>query len=206
MVRFFSLLYLQQSHFLSAADDGQESDATLLEQISLRNEDAFEVLYDRYNGLIYSLSLQILDDPGLAEENTLDAFNQLWQRARDYHPAKAAVKTWLVCITRNRAIDVLRRRSSRLDCNPALWVDGVLDKLPDQRDPESETVQLDISLKVRAVLRLLPEEQQIVLFLAYFKGFSHRQIAEQLRLPLGTVKGRIRMAMLTLREKFAESF
>ncbi len=182
-----------------------KADAVLLAEIAGGDSRALEELYDRYKGLIYSLSLHMLKDPGLAEEVTLDAFNQIWQRAKDYRPSRAAVKTWLVRIARNRAIDVLRMRRSRLDCNHALWVEDALDSLPGKSNPELEIEQLDMYKQVLACLKDLPEDQLSVLKLAYFNGLSHSQIAAQLKQPLGTVKGRIRIAMRTLQKKFTDN-
>ena len=125
---FFSM---RQLYFLLAESLGSPAstrdagysrdDVILLTEIAGGDSRALEKLFNRYKGLIYSQSLHILKDPGLSEEITLDVFNQIWQRARDYQPSRAAVKTWLVRIARNRAIDVLRMRRSRLDTNHALW-------------------------------------------------------------------------------------
>lgn len=179
-----------------------KTDAVLLFLIARGDSRAFEELFDRYKGLIYSQSLHILRDPGLSEEVTLDVFNQIWQRAQDYRSSRAAVKTWLVRIARNRAIDVLRMRRRRLDTNHALWAEDALDSLHGESNPEFEIEQLDLYRNVLAFLKTLPEDQITVLTLAYFHGLSHSQIAEQLKQPLGTVKGRIRIAMRTLQKKF----
>lgn len=201
----------QPINFLFAALGGRpgglslsSDDIDLMTAIAKGDEPALEIFYERYKGLVYSLSLQMLNDPGLSEEVTLDVFNQIWQRATAYRSSRSAVKTWLVCITRNRAIDMLRMRRSRLDCNLALWADEELNSLPGASNPELETTHLDMRQKVFAALAELPEEQRSVLALAYFKGLSHGEIAEKLQQPLGTVKGRIRIAMRTLQQKFAE--
>ena len=203
MRQLFFLLAESWGGHTSSRDAGHSRDDTvLLAEIAGGDAQAFEELFDRYKGLIYSQSLRILKDPGLSEEVTLDVFNQIWQRARGYQPARAAVKTWLVRIARNRAIDVLRMRRSRLDANHALWAEDALESLAGDSNPEFEIEQQDLYRKVSDFLQTLPEEQLIVLKLAYFHGLSHSQIAEQLKQPLGTVKGRIRVAMRSLQTKF----
>ena len=199
---FFLLAESLGSHTSSRDAGYSRDDAILLTEIAGGDAQAFEELFDRYKGLIYSQSLHILKDPGLSEEITLDVFNQVWQRARDYQPSRAAVKTWLVRIARNRTIDVLRMRRSRLDSNHALWAEDALESLAGDSNPELEIEQQDLYRKVSDFLKTLPEDQLIVLKLAYFHGLSHSQIAEQLRQPLGTVKGRIRIAMRSLQAKF----
>lgn len=163
------------------------------------------MFYERYKGLVYSLTLRMLDDRGAAEEVTLDAFTRIWNQAADFRPDRAAVKTWLLSIARNRAIDVLRMRSGRWDQNPTQWTDGELEKLPDLSNPEQEVTELDLRYKVQAAIAELPKEQKNVLSLAYFKGLSHSQIATALNQPLGTVKGRIRTAMLHLQNTFKQN-
>lgn len=198
--------------FLGTFDGGCNSavkaldDRALVGRIVSGDEQALEILYERYRGLIYSLVLQMLGERGQAEEVTLDTFTRLWQQAAGYRKSRAAVKTWLVSIARNRAIDVLRMRRSRIDGNGTLWVDSELDSFPDLDTPEQNVMERDIRYRVRATIAQLPEEQRSVLALAYFEGFSHRQIAEKLQLPLGTVKGRVRTAMLTLQKTFKKDF
>ena len=208
---FFSRQFLA-TVFLGAFGRGKSSaekqldDDVLVERIAAGDERALEILYDRYQGLVYSLMLRMLGDSGQAEEVTLDAFTRVWQQAAVYRASRAAVKTWLVNIARNRAIDVLRMRRSRVDGNSAMWADGELESLADNGTPEQNVTEFDMRSRVRAAIAELPEEQRAVLALAYFEGLSHSQIAEQLQQPLGTVKGRVRNAMRTLQEKFAEDF
>jgi len=176
------------------------SDEDLLRQIASGNEYSFEMFYERYKGLVYSLTLRMLDDRGAAEEVTLDAFTRIWHQAADFRPDRATVKTWLLSIARNRTIDVLRMRRRHWDQNPTQWADGELETLPDSSNPEQEVAELDIRHKVQAAIAELPDEQKDALSLAYFKGLSHSQIATALNQPLGTVKGRIRTAMLQLQK------
>ena len=208
---FFSRLLLATFSLLAfgrgkSAAEIRPDDNVLVERIAAGEEQALEIFYDRYKGLIYSLTLQMLGDRGLAEEVTLDAFTRIWQQAAIYRPSRATVKTWLVSIARNRAIDILRMRRSRVDGNSAMWADGELETLSLYDTPEQDVTERDMHNRVRAEIARLPEEQRTVLELAYLGGLSHREIAEQLQQPLGTVKGRIRIAMRTLQEKFAARF
>lgn len=204
--QFFATVFLSVSGRGKSSAENQLDDNGLVERIAAGEEQALEILYDRYKGLIYSLMLQMLGDRGQAEEVTLDAFTRIWQQAAVYRASRAAVKTWLVNIARNRAIDVLRMRRSRVDGNSAMWADGELDLLVDGGTPEQNVTERDMRGRVRAAIAELPEEQRSVLALAYFEGFSHSQIAERLQQPLGTVKGRVRTAMRALQEKFAQDF
>ncbi len=185
--------------------NGNWSDEDLLRQIASGSEYAFEMFYERYKGLVYSLTLRMLDDRGAAEEVTLDAFTRIWHQAADFRPDRATVKTWLLSIARNRTIDVLRIRRRRWDQNPTQWADGELETLPDSSNPEQEVAELDMRHRVQAAIAELPDEQKDALSLAYFKGLSHSQIATTLNQPLGTVKGRIRTAMLHLQNSFKQN-
>ncbi len=208
---FFSRQFLI-TVFLGTFDRGHKfakkmlDDNGLVEQMASGDEQALEILYERYKGLIYSLMLQILGDHGQAEEVTQDTFARIWRQASGYRTSRATVKTWLVSIARNRAIDVLRKRRSRVDENSAMWADGVLETLPAKGTPEQNVEESDMRRRVRTAISQLPEEQRSVLTLAYFEGLSHSKIAERLQQPLGTVKGRVRIAMRTLQGKFREGF
>ena len=181
-------------------DYSKLEDGVLIRLIAAGNEDSLSELYDRYNRLIFSLALNIVGDRPTAEEITLDVFTRVWEKAELYRPERAKVSTWMTRITRNRSIDVLRRRGSRPERHSVDWFQLSSSMIPTEDNLE-ETA--DISLlreRVRSAVSQLPEEQREALQLAYFKGFTHRQIAEMLDQPLGTVKTRIRLAMIKLRK------
>ncbi len=182
-------------------DLSDESDVTLIRLIAESREEALSELYDRYNRLVYSLALYILDDPQAAEEVTQDVFVRIWENAGSYRIERAQVSTWLTSIARHRAIDVLRRRGVRPEGHSVTWDDLNLAQVPklDGRNPEETTDQILLRERVRQAIHTLPTDQQVALKLAFFYGYSHSQIAEQLGEPLGTVKTRIRMAMQKLR-------
>lgn len=174
-------------------------DALLIRQIADGHETAVEALYDRYNRLVFSVAFAVVGDRAVAEEVTLDVFVHVWRGAKTYDPGRAKVSTWLVAIARHHAIDVLRWQSARLDSKSLFLEDLPSQNDPDPPDPE-EQAELSMDRKVvQGALEELPSDQRQALFLAFFKGYSHQQIAELLQQPLGTVKTRIRLAMQKLR-------
>jgi RNA polymerase sigma-70 factor (ECF subfamily) len=173
---------------------------TLITRIAAGDEWAIEVLYERYKRQVFGLALHVLRDSESAEEVTLDVFFRVWTQASGFRAERASVKTWLISIARNAAIDRLRRRSSRPDENIQQWADDALETLPAESSVEGEVLDREIRQKVQAAIKGLPVEHQQVLALAYFEGLSHGEIARKLNQPLGTVKSRLRSAMSRLRE------
>lgn len=175
-------------------------DALLIRSIASGQESAVEALYDRYNRLVFSVAFAVVGDRSTAEEVTLDVFVHIWRGAKTYDPTRAKVSTWLVAIARHHAIDVLRWQNSRVDSKSLLLEDMQQQDDPDPLDPEEQT-ELSMERRyVQSALAELPADQRQALFLAYFKGYSHQQISDLLKQPLGTVKTRIRLAMQKLRQ------
>ena len=180
----------------------QESDRTLIQQIGAGDQKAFGILYDRYKTLVFSLAVKIAGSHETAEDITLDVFTQIWEKADRYHSEKGSVKGWVASIARYRAIDVLRRRKVRMDINRPQRFDIQLETLPSNDNP-GKALELEVTRhKVSDAINRLPEDQQEVLAMAYFKGHTHRQIAEALNEPLGTIKTRIRLGLQKLRQMF----
>jgi RNA polymerase sigma-70 factor (ECF subfamily) len=175
-------------------------DETLIKLIVRAHADALSELYDRYSRLTFSLALNLIGDYATAEEITLDVFARVWEKAATYRPEQAKVSTWLISITRYRAIDVLRRRGSRPEQHSVSWAEVSSDAMISTDGPEEATELTIQRQRVRAAIAELPPDQKQVLALAYFNGYTHRQIAETLNQPLGTVKTRIRLAMQKLRQ------
>jgi len=177
-----------------------ETDSNLIRQIAAGDADALQQLFQRYERLVFSLALRIVDETTVAEEVTLDVFLRVWQKADHYRAEKAQVKTWLMRITRNIAIDHLRRNSRRGLHTQVDWADSAHRELLPVAPSSEETASANIRQEsvVRAVSSL-PDNQQTALSMAYFKGYSHREIAQILNEPVGTVKTRIRLAMKKLR-------
>jgi RNA polymerase sigma-70 factor (ECF subfamily) len=179
-------------------------DTSLMVLIAHSQTDALNQLYDRYNRLIFSVTLAIVGDRAIAEEATLDVFVQVWQRADTYRPEQAKVRTWLIAIARHHAIDILRMQKSRRETNTVNWDEAAIYNGPPSHVLE-ENVQLSLQRKkVRDALSELPMDQREALILAYFKGYTQAQIAETLKQPLGTIKTRIRLAMQKLKKLLAE--
>lgn len=179
-------------------------DQTLIRLIGRAHADALSELYDRYSRLIFSLALNLVGDHATAEEIALDVFLRVWQKAETYRPEQAKVSTWLTSITRYRSIDILRRQGSRPEQHSVSWTEVSSEAMFTANGPEEAA---DLSLqqqRVRTAIAELPPDQKQALALAYFKGYTHRQIAEALDQPLGTVKTRIRLAMQKLREMLKE--
>jgi RNA polymerase sigma-70 factor (ECF subfamily) len=181
------------------------ADEDLMPLVERKQPDAFEILYDRHGGAAYSLAYRIVGDRAVAEEVTQEAFLSAWRSGARYDRARGSVRTWLLGVVRNRAIDVLRRESTR--GAPALSLDSDVAPVREPATPELtdvEAVRRETAREVRGVLTQLPDDQLKVVQLAYFGGLSQSEIAEALGMPLGTVKGRMRLAMEKMRAKLAE--
>jgi len=182
----------------------QESDRSLIQQIGAGDQKAFGILYDRYKTLVFSLAVKIAGNHETAEDITLDVFTQIWEKADRYHSEKGSVKGWVASIARYRAIDVLRRRKVSMDINRPQKFEIQLETLPSNDNPVDALESAEIRHKVSDTIKRLPEDQQEVLAMAYFKGYTHRQIAEALNEPLGTIKTRIRLGLQKLRQMFKD--
>jgi RNA polymerase sigma-70 factor, ECF subfamily len=178
----------------------KQDDAFLIQRITDAQADALGELYDRYNHLVFSVACAILGDRAVAEEVTLDVFVRVWRSAGTYRAELGRVDTWLVAITRHHAIDTLRWQNSRADMHSVQLNEAFVPDGSEMRGPE-EDAQTSIQREVvqRAVAQL-PHDQRESLILAYFRGYTHQEIAEFLNQPLGTVKTRIRLAMQKLRQ------
>jgi RNA polymerase sigma-70 factor, ECF subfamily len=180
------------------------ADEDLMPLVQRKDAAAFELVYDRHGGAAYSLAYRIVGDRASAEDVTQEAFLSLWRSGARYDRARGSVRTWLLGVVRNRAIDAVRREATRA---PTVELD--LERLPD-RGPtaeltDSEALRQEAAREVRGALRMLPADQLKVIELAYFAGLSHSEIAEALGMPLGTVKGRMRLGMEKIRSTMAEA-
>lgn len=183
-----------------SADYARYDDEKLIGLITQQQEGALAQLYDRYNRLVFSLALAIINDRAVAEEITLDVFMRVWQKADSYRSDQAKVSTWLTHIARHHAIDVLRRQSVRADQYSVDWDETIPNHQSTENNPQDSAEQAQQRERVQAALDHLPQDQKQVLMLAYFNGYSHSQIADMLQQPLGTIKTRLRLAMQKLRD------
>jgi RNA polymerase sigma-70 factor (ECF subfamily) len=171
---------------------GSSDDSTLLARIRQGDETGMEAIFKRYSGPVYSVALRVLHDSGQAEDVMQEIFLQLWRNPEAFLHGRGSLGAWLVVVARNRAIDVLRRRK------PTDSVDDVV--LASPCDISAEAERNGMMEKVRVILADLPEEQRKSLELAYFEGLSHSEIASRTGDPLGTVKTRIRLGLMSLRK------
>lgn len=163
----------------------------LLERLARGDRAALAELFDSHGGLVNALALRILRDASEAEDVVQEVFLQVWRQAERYDASRGSPEAWLSTIARSRALDRLRRRAARREESETAA--PVAFQLPDS----------DASLSVRKALELLPAEQRRAVELAYFGGLTQTEIADTLGQPLGTVKTRIRTALLRLREALA---
>lgn len=169
-------------------------DEHLLQQVIRRDAAALQHLYQRHGNAVYALAVYILREPAVAEELTQEIFLTVWNKAEQYQVEQARFRTWLLSITRHRAIDLLRRRSRRI--HPDFSLDDVT--VAEERAPVTEAI--DTQRELHLLLRHLPEAQRLAIELCYLQGFTHEEIAAQLHVPLGTIKSRILLGLKKLRE------
>ena len=160
------------------------------------DEQALAALFDRYRLILFSLVLRILHSRAEAEDCLQEVFLQVWRQASSYSEARGRPFTWLVTLARSRAIDRLRSLDSRDRVAQA----SVREVVEETSDAVTDAIRSERSMVVRRALSELSEEQQRVLELAYFEGLTQSEIAARLTAPLGTVKTRMRSAMIKLRE------
>ena len=176
-------------------------DIAILERIVRRDERAVGELYDRHHRLLFGLILRILRDRSESEEVLQEVFMQVWTRAATYNVALGSPAGWLVRIARNRAIDRLRANTVRL---------RAVEEAPPPVDatvtPEVQATQSEQQRAVAGALDALPPDQRVLIEQAYFLGLTQSELAERFKLPLGTVKTRIRTGMLALREHLGRAF
>jgi len=173
-------------------------DVELVRRVAEGDGDALRELYGLYGKVVFGMAYRVLGDRQLAEDCTQDVFIALWRGARSYDPKRARVTTWLFTVTRNTAIDIVRRREVRradpLPEDESAWAK---DTAPDPAEVAATAEQAE---RIASALAELPRPQLEAVSLAYFDELSHAEIAKRLDLPLGTVKGRIRLGLERLRE------
>lgn len=170
------------------------SEQELVSLLKNRDNKAFGYLYDHYSGALYSIILAILNDTELANDVLQDVFVNIWKKIESYDPAKGRLFTWMLNIARNASIDTLRSKTYQNDRkNQSMDYQG-------NGTQVSLVTQVNVdNIGFKKVLNQLMEEQRALIDLAYFKGYTHEEIAEMENIPLGTVKTRIRSALIQLR-------
>ncbi|WP_255484039.1 sigma-70 family RNA polymerase sigma factor [Granulicella sp. 5B5] len=171
-----------------------DEDASLLAKIQSGEEQAMALLYDRYSKIVYSVALRVLRDTAAAEDVMREIFMQVWRTPSGFIATKGSLGGWLAVVARNRAIDMLRRK------RPSEEIEEVA--LASTFNLAEESERNLLMERARAAVVTLPPEQRKMLEMAFFDGLTHAEIAEMTGDPLGTVKTRIRSALITVRKAF----
>lgn len=186
----------------SISDLTTVSDADLIVLVTQGDQDALVLLYERYSRAVYSFSLRIVGDAQVAEEILQEVFVRAWQQGGSFQSARGSLITWLLSITHNLSIDEVRRRKRRPQKAESEEPEAILATLPDAGLGVEEEVWLSsLRVSIQDALQQLPAAQREAIELAYFQGLTQREIADTLGEPLGTIKTRMRLGMLKLREQ-----
>lgn len=182
----------RETGLVNSTPPSSVDDAALLGQVRRGDEQAMAALFDRYSKVVYSVALRVLRDPAAAEDVLQEVFMQVWRNPGGFEATRGSLGGWLAVVSRNRSIDSLRRK------RPAEQVDDLA--LASNYNLADEAERNTMMEKARGVIRQLPLDQRKTLEMAFFDGLTHSEIAEMTGDPLGTVKTRIRSALLSLRK------
>jgi RNA polymerase sigma-70 factor, ECF subfamily len=186
---------------MGAMADPETGDDQLIAAVARGDHPALLALYDRHGRMAYGLAYRILGESGAAEEAVQDAYLRVWRRASTFDPSRGGVRSWLLTIVHHCAIDLLRRRAGAPPVVAGLDEIAERQAVPDAWSDVSGRLEQD---RVRTAVATLPGEQRRAIEMAYFDGLTHREIAERDGLPLGTVKGRLRLGLRRLYGLLAE--
>ncbi|HEY8866710.1 MAG TPA: sigma-70 family RNA polymerase sigma factor [Solirubrobacteraceae bacterium] len=175
------------------------ADEDLMQLVKRGEARAFELVYERHSGAAFSLAYRMCGNRVAAEDVTQEAFLAIWRSGARYDRARGSVRTWVLGIVHNRAIDSLRR--SVVHDRRRASDEGIEERFEAKERTEAEVARRDEARSVRELIDELPAEQSRVIELAYFGGFTHTEIAEMLKTPIGTVKGRMRLGLEKLRAR-----
>ena len=182
----------------------EPTDEYLISAICKGEESAIEVLYERYHRYAFSLAYRILRDPVASEDIVQDAFLSIWRKASSYQAQNGSMQSWIQAIVRHRAIDKIRASAHREYQWTPLQADNEQDPPDEQPDVWEQTWQSEQHRIILEVMVQIPSEQRMVIELAYFGGLTHAEISEQCHIPLGTVKGRMRLGLQKMKSLLAE--
>ena len=185
-----------------AADLRSLADEELMQLVRENEAAAFEVVYERHVGAAFSLAYRMCGTRPLAEDVVQEAFVSMWRSGARYDRTRGSVRTWLLGIVHNRAIDALRR--TIVHDRRRASDEGLEERFAAPERTEAEAARRDEAREIRQALRELPDEQSRVIELAYYGGFTHSEIAHMLDAPIGTVKGRMRLGLEKLRGRLGE--
>ena len=185
------------------ANPADLDDAGLVELVGEADPDALGVLYQRHGGACYQMARRITASQTLAEDAVQEAFTGFWRNPAAYTPGQGSVRSWLLGLVHHKAVDLVRRETAQQRRQDAYAVQQALDPPAVPPDPAAEAWAGIRAEKVRAALAELPEPQRHALALAYFGGYTQREIAQLTGVPLGTVKTRTFAAMRRLQQRLA---
>ncbi|MGI8805845.1 MAG: RNA polymerase sigma factor, partial [Thermoleophilaceae bacterium] len=177
------------------------ADEEIMQLVQDGDPRAFEIVYDRHGGPAFSLAYRMVGNRVVAEDITQEAFLSIWRSRSRYQRERGSVRTWVLGIVHHRTIDALRR--NLVHERRRASAEGLEEREEAAELTEVEVVRRDEARTVRSALDGLPGEQCRVIELAYFGGFTHMQIASMLDMPVGTVKGRMRLGLEKLRRTMA---
>ncbi len=180
------------------------ADEEVMQLVQDGNPRAFELLYDRHGSAAFSLAYRMVGNRVTAEDIIQEAMLSIWRSRLRYDQTRGSVRTWVLGIVHNRAIDALRR--SIVHDRRRETMDGVEERHEARERTDVEVARREEARSIRSALDTLPEEQRRTIELAYFGGFSHSQIAELLHEPIGTVKGRMRLGLDKMRRQLSEGY
>ena len=200
MIIFTILAAIGQGAHLGADDEIE-----LMRRIKGREEEALAELYDLYNRLLYGLIISIVKKREEAEDVLQEVFITIWEKASTFNEDKGNVYSWIITLTRNKAIDRIRSKGYKTQQKASQDVDAPEFSLEgDNFDPLETTIFSDRTELVRKALTEIPDKQSEVLKIAYYSGMTQQEISDKLKIPLGTVKTRMRQGMLKLKDILGE--
>lgn len=188
---------MSQTSYINYVDTSEE--LLLLKKISGKDTSALSDLYDRHSKYLYTIIYYILKDDAEAEDTLQEVFLQIWEKIDSYDENLGNPVAWITRITRNKAIDRLRSKSFK-NRSSETDIERIFD-LSSDSNPEKNTSYSQEQFEISNALQTLNQNQRDLIEFAYFKGFSQSELAEHFNIPLGTVKTRIRAAMILLRNK-----
>jgi RNA polymerase sigma-70 factor, ECF subfamily len=178
-------------------DPRELADEDLMELVREGDARAFELVFERHSGVAFSLAYRMCGSRSRAEDVVQEAFLSLWRSGARYDRARGSVRSWILRVVHNSAVDAFRRDTAKESRN--VHDDALAEQLPAAELTDVEVERRDDADRVRGAMKTLPDDQRQVIELAYFGSFTHVEIAEMLALPAGTVKGRMRLGLTKLR-------
>ena len=174
------------------------TDGELMREVGKKNCDAFEIIYDRHSSAVYSLSYRIVGSAAAADDVCQETFMALWRSAKTYQHSRGPLRSWLLTIVHNRAIDNIRKMTT-IESHQVYDENAYVEQASSANTEDDVLAHFD-QLRTRELLTQLPIDQRKVVELSFYSGYSHGEIADHLGVPLGTVKGRMSLALSKMRQ------